>query len=475
MNKKKLSEYNAKNSNADHPSDLVGAYLLHEEQGGTLYDFLKQYDFDTREEIAQSVRELAYSIAGDRYLNDKDVQRNNVHAKCVAKRFSDIVLKVDKFDKYPNSISGELWHGGYSRQRLNERTKEFFSVKPNAKAFNKACEDIKKIYSLSDSDINKLHFFVEQVKAGASFPNSLRRMLYIWGVAKMTGKTTSATMLTCLLNGDDNENNISHYSTSLAVEMQIKTFAVPKISECNAALMDECFYSDMGKTYADFKRFITSSNGSARLPFGQSFEWEGQPNYIATSNDSLQKFIKDWGDRRYLAIEFKAKPTQQLSFEEIKSLWRSFVINSQRVKEWKVWADELAPTSNEIGERQERANEFEIEMCQKDFLDFIFNIDLNGNESPANPQNHISLKKFVDYFATHGAGQQEANKRRGEIESAVLKVFGARYGTQTYWLATTLKAKAKELNTKINGVGLVNEELPFQKLDYGNKKGSLFF
>lgn len=457
----KLNELKANNSNADHPSDLVAAYLRHEEKGGTLYDFLRLYDFESREEIANAVRDLSYAIAGDRYLNDKDVQRNNIHAKCIAKRFSDIVLRVDKFDKYPIAISGELWHGGYSRQRLADRTRAFFDVAPDTTKFAAVCRDIMATYSLSETDINKLHFFVEQVKAGAAFPNSLRRMLYIWGVAKMTGKTTTATMLTCLLNGDENESNISHYSTALSTEMQIKAFAVPKIAECNVALMDECFYADMGKTYADFKRFMTSSNGSARLPFGQSFEWIGQPNYIATSNDSLQKFIKDWGDRRYLAIEFKEKPTEQLTFDEIKEMWRVFVQNSARTKEWKAWADELAPAANEIGERQERSAEFEIEIQQKDFIDWVFSIDLNGNESPANTNNHISLKKFVEFFANHGTGPAEAYKRRGEIEAAVIKVYGPKYSTQPYWLATRLKERAAELRAASYKSTEQSVELPF--------------
>ena len=304
------------------------------------------------------------------------------------------------------------------------------------------------MYSLTDVDVEKIHFFVEQTKAGDKFPNSLRRMLYIWGSIMKTGKTTSATMLVSLLNGDTDESNIARYSSTLANEMQVKSFAVPKISECNAVLMDECFFADMGKMYADFKRFITSSNGRARLPYGQEFEWTGQPNYIATSNDSLQKFIKDWSDRRYLSVEFKAKPTERLSFEEIKALWAAFVLNSQRTKDWSAWADELAPVSEEKGDRTEVADELEIDLRKLDMLERVLAMN-TPTKSPASAQNHVALKTFVDWFS-ESMGVMEAHKRRAEIEAAVIKVYGERYSTTNYWLLTSLQETAQRLKNEIN-------------------------
>jgi hypothetical protein len=102
----------------------------------------------------------------------------------------------------------------------------------------------------------------------------------------------------------------------------------------------------MGKTYADFKRFMTSSGGRSRLPFGQEFAWEGYPNYVATSNDPLRKFIKDWDDRRYLSIEFKTQPTERLEFDTIYELWRIFIVGSSRELSWYDLAERIAQTSN---------------------------------------------------------------------------------------------------------------------------------
>lgn len=263
-----------------------------------------------------------------------------------------------------------------------------------------------------------------------------------------TGKTTSATMLVSLLNGDPDYGNIARYSSTLATEMQVKSFAVPKISECNAVLMDECFFADMGKMYADFKRFMTSSNGRARLPYGQEFEWTGQPNYIATSNDSLRKFIKDWSDRRYLSVEFKSKPTERLDFAEIKQLWADFVLNSKRTKEWSAWADELAPMSEEKGDRTEVTEELEIDLRKLEMLERVLALN-TPSKSPACAQNHVALKTFVDWFS-ETMGVMEAHKRKAEIEAAVIKVYGARYSTTNYWLLSALQESAQNMKNEIN-------------------------
>ena len=445
----KLTQYNTTDGGRENPCELVSAFMLWEREGGTLSSWLEQFDFDTREEIEKAIRLFIRTVTLDDYMRKKHLEEENPYAAAVFTRYSKIMTDANRLDKYPVSLSGEIWHGGFSRKRLESRTAALFgSVTPDASKYAEACERIKRVYSLTDVDVEKIHFFVEQTKAGDKFPNSLRRMLYIWGSTMKTGKTTSATMLVSLLNGDTDESNIARYSSTLANEMQVKSFAVPKISECNAVLMDECFFADMGKMYADFKRFITSSNGRARLPYGQEFEWTGQPNYIATSNDSLQKFIKDWSDRRYLSVEFKAKPTERLSFEEIKALWASFVLNSQKTKDWSAWADELAPVSEEKGDRTEVADELEIDLRKLDMLERVLAMN-TPTKSPASAQNHVALKTFVDWFS-ESMGVMEAHKRRAEIEAAVVKVYGERYSTTNYWLLTSLQETAQRLKNEIN-------------------------
>ena len=436
-----------KNSSHDNPSEMVSGYLFADAELRTFAEWLQDYDFSTQAEIEYAVRLFLSVICSDAYINRKHLDEINPQADKIAKRFKKIVYDEEKSSRFCKKMASEVWNEGYADKLRKARTAKMFHVEQSAEEFRKAWNTIKEIYGLSDLDLNKIHFFVEQVKDDGNFPNSLRRMLYIWGREKMTGKTTSASYIVATLNGFYDIDKISEMSSSLAYEMQIRNYAVPRISECNAVLMDECFYSDMGKTYADFKKFLTSSNGRARLPYGQEFEWHGYPNYVATSNEPLQKFIKDWGDRRYLSVEFKTKPTKKLTIPEVGELWRTFIINSARSKSWTEWAQELEPIAEEVGEMEEVASEFEVELQQSGFINFLLNKDKAKNRYSAD--NKITLKVFVDYFSL-SVGSVQAQKRKSEIEKAVINVFGDRYSTTNYWMLDELQKKASELLEKIN-------------------------
>ena len=436
-----------RNSSHDNPSEMVSGYLFADAELRTFAEWLQDYDFTTQAEIEQAVRLFLSVICSDAYINRKHLDEINPQADKIAKRFKKIVYDEEKSSRFCKKMASEVWNEGYADKLRKERTAKMFHVEQSEKEFKNAWNTIREIYGLSDMDLNKIHFFIEQVKDDGNFPNSLRRMLYIWGREKMTGKTTSASYIVATLNGFYDIDKISEMSSSLAYEMQIRNYAVPRISECNAVIMDECFYSDMGKTYADFKKFLTSSNGRARLPYVQEFEWHGYPNYVATSNEPLQKFIKDWGDRRYLSVEFKTKPTKKLSIPEVGELWRTFIINSTRSKSWTEWAQELEPIAEEVGEMEEVASEFEVELQQSGFINFLLNKDKAKNRYSAD--NKITLKVFVDYFS-NSVGAVQAQKRKSEIEKAVINVFGDRYSTTNYWMLDELQKKASELLEKIN-------------------------
>ena len=116
----KMTSVCATNSTREKPSDLVRMYIEHEENGGTVSTFLTRFEFESREEIGKAVRDLAFAIVGDRWVSDKYTQETVVRMKCLHKRFSNICTNPDKFDKYPMALSGELWHGGYSRKRVEQ-------------------------------------------------------------------------------------------------------------------------------------------------------------------------------------------------------------------------------------------------------------------------------------------------------------------------------------------------------------------
>lgn len=454
----KISDLSTTNDKGNaEPSQLVARFIAAEEEHQTIGDFVQQFDFDSEDEMRNAIVDIITAIACDDYLCDKNLASKNRRRYALWVRTKKIFWDANKLRQYPSGVAGEAWVR-YSRTRMNQRCKEMWGdVKADEAVFAETCERIKAIYSLNDTDIDKMRFFVEQVKAGEAFPNSLRRMLYIWGDAKKTGKTTSATMLVSILNGDENENHISRYSSKLSDEMQIGGFKVPRIAQCNCVMMDECFFADMGKVYADFKRFLTSSDGRARLPYGQEFQWFGRPNYIATSNDPVNQFIKDWDDRRYCSVEFKTRPTEQLDFPEIKALWKSFVVNSTPADSWQRWSERLMETATETGSRSVIKSEYEIELEKTKFYNFIN--EMKGGSYKLSNENRITLRTIITYFGDEG--QTQSAKHRDEIRKAMVAVFGETYQGRNFWLLPDIKEKLESIRRESDGDGKSNEALPF--------------
>lgn len=465
----KINELSKNNDKGNRePSQLVGMLIAAMEQHQSIGDFMQQFDFDSEEEMKVAIADTIAAVYCDEYMRDKNLQAAEPLRYAIYARAKKIMMDANKLKSFPASVAGEAWVR-YSHDRMKQRCLDMWgNVEADEALFVDTCERIKHIYQLTDTDIDKMRFFVEQVKAGGNFPNSLRRMLYIWGDAKKTGKTTSATMLVSILNGDEDENNISRYSSKLSDEMQIGGFKVPRIAQCNCVLMDECFFADMGKVYSDFKRFLTSSDGRARLPYGQEFVWHGRPNYVSTSNDPLSQFIKDWDDRRYCSIEFKAKPTEKLDFPEIKALWKSFVVNSTPADTWQRWSDRLMETAEEIGSRTVAKNEYEVELRQARFYAYI--TQMSGG-SKWSADNRVTLKKIIAYFSEID-GVAQAAKNRDEIRKAMVSVFGetavVNKKQSNFWFLDELKEKVEEIrNDNMNAApdGEVQEKqekvLPF--------------
>ena len=456
----KITEYNATNSTSDRPSDLAAAFIEANDKGDTMVAFLSRFDFDSQDEIRFAVIDLCKAICDDKWLGSKQTQMSIPSMKCLLRRFTDIYSKQDKMDKYPQAISGEMWHGDYARTKREKVVSRMFDRPRDLTRYNAAYERMVACYGLSEMDEKKMHFFVCQVRAGREFPDSLRRMLYLWGRTKKTGKTTLAKALVCVLNGSEDIEEYTKFATDLQTEMKIKTFSVPKIAECRCAMMDECFFADMSKVYADFKKMITERDGSARLPYGQEFQWKGLPNYISTSNEPLVAFIKDWNDRRYLSINFESEPKETMTDGEVIELVKEYCVNAPDI-DFHEWADELYKKANEKGEKTERAEEFALEMQKEEFLSYIKNATyIAGNRFAAD--NRISAKWFVDFFVRSMG--TEAHKRRAEILEAARMVFGEKYNDR-FWLLDDLRKRADEI---ARGDG--EEEEAQNKLDEDTEK-----
>ena len=182
-------------STTDNPCELVSALLLHLDKFGTFSEFIGMFHFGTCEEMSRGVAYLVKAVCLDKFMRSKPLREVNPFAYSVWVRFNRIFTDQTRFDKFAIATAGEIWNGGYSRTLIKQRTAELLAQEPDEERFAQVCERIKYVYQLTDADVEKLRFFVEQVKAGDVFPNSLRRMLYIWGEAKKTGKTTEMALM----------------------------------------------------------------------------------------------------------------------------------------------------------------------------------------------------------------------------------------------------------------------------------------
>ena len=137
----KITEYKTTDGGNDNPCALVSNYLLFEQDGGTLATWLQQFEFDTREEIEKAVRLFIRTVSLDGYMRKKHLDEINPYAAAVFARYSKIMTDASRLDKYPVVLSGEIWHGGYCRKRLEARTPALFgTVQPDPEKFAEACE-----------------------------------------------------------------------------------------------------------------------------------------------------------------------------------------------------------------------------------------------------------------------------------------------------------------------------------------------
>jgi len=402
---------------------------------------LQEFDFNDEREVAQSIRRCYECIIADAYLRSDDVRKNNPILLSFYNRYKKHYTTI-AFEGYCENTAKQMWLSFFAKKKRDEQLAKLIQSTPQQELYEQASERLKKIYKFTNEDITKLKLFCVQALKGRSFPDSLRRMLYLYSEEKKTGKTTFARVLAEVLNGWECYEDSNLFNSQLSIEMQIQNYSVPKVAQYNCVVLDECFYSDMQKTYARFKEIITSRDGEGRLPYGQPFKWEGVRNYIATSNENLSTFIADWSDRRYYNIDFKGVP-EQVSELELFALIKQFVNNVNTDN----YTAEITLNYNELevsGTKTINCNDYKIEMQQELFVKWLQDMNCDCDKKFA-IVNRLTTKKIVEYFASQ-KGSNAMNQRK-EIERAFTDVYGEKYNGQ-YWLLPDIKKKIKELSNE---------------------------
>lgn len=433
---RKLNDLSAA-STSNQMSDLTAEIV----KTNSIQLLLQEYDFQTEKEVAQSIRRCYECIIADAFLRSDEVRKNNPILLSFYNRYKKHYTTIS-FEGYCENTAKQMWLSFFAKKKRDEQLQQLINVEPRRDLYEQASKRLKAIYNFTDEDIIKLKLFCTQAMKGRSFPDSLRRMLYLYSETKKTGKTTFARVLAEVLNGWQSYEDSNLFNSQLSIEMQIQNYSVPKVAQYNCVVLDECFYTDMQKTYSRFKEIITSRDGEGRLPYGQPFKWEGVRNYIATSNENLTTFIADWSDRRYYNIDFKGLP-EQVDEQELFNIVSQFVTNINTDN----YINEININYNNLevnGTRTINCNDYIIEMQQDVFTKWLIDMNCDCDKKFA-IINRLTTKRIVEYFA----GQRGSNaiNQRKEIERAFTEIFGEKYNGQ-YWLLPDIKKKINELNNE---------------------------
>lgn len=234
------------------------------------------------------------------------------------------------------SIADISWNGVICRRNLAENVAKIFKGKPEHKKYIEAVSKIRKIWGFTEKEVDAIRYFVCQTRHERHNP-SLNKDIYIWGSAKQTGKTTIARAIVTILNGDEFDH-YGKYESTFSTEMSFNDHDLPLAALYNAVLLDEAMPKDSKKSYGTIKRILTSSSCNYNPKFRQVINIKCKRFYFCTSNDDIIDFIQDDKERRFIAINMENKP-EQVSFDDIYSLWLQFCVNATPEDDWQKWYD----------------------------------------------------------------------------------------------------------------------------------------
>lgn len=235
--------------------------------------------------------------------------------------------------KKTKSIAEFAWVTSINHKKLEDNVNKYFST-PDKDKYKLAHDRLMDIYGFKAKDMDAFRFFVCQTLHIGHNP-SMNKSLYLHGIRKQTGKTTTARALATILNGDKFDN-FGQYESTLSTEMQYNEHDLPLGARYNAVILDESMPKDSRKAYGQIKQVMTSNSCKYNQKFGSITRIPCKRFYICTSNEPIVEFIQDKSERRFYAIEMKSKP-KQISFEDIYQLWFDFCTNCEPETDWQKW------------------------------------------------------------------------------------------------------------------------------------------
>ncbi len=400
------------------PQQIPNKKLIDVVHANSLENWAKYQTFDSLEKLQNEIIHILKVAVVSPILQNKTLQElfPPIYTFCVYANSTD---RRGKIVSEAEKIAEAAWWGDLAQLRLKEKTDKIFNVTPDPKKYKKVSQKIKDIWGFNDIEIDAFRYFVCQSRHEGHNP-SMNKSLYLWSGKKRTGKTTLARAIASILNGEKTVIAGAKFESTFNKELQINDHDLPMAAQYNVCILDEAMPKDSRKSYGRVKSMLTSNTCSYNQKFGKIRSIAVKRYYLYTSNDDISDFIQDTSERRFIQINMEKMPNQ-ISFEDIYSIWLEFAQNCTPETDWQEWYNTFEDVD---GMERKDISFFKDELLSnKNILSIINN----------RFEYTLTLKFFSDILITGKPTRDERKALQKAITELVGKPNGYRWSRKVVY------------------------------------------
>ena len=427
--------------------ELIGSEILQKViKCDNINDYINAATFDSQEEI----RDLCNKIYCD-FLNEPCFLApiRNI-GKIYGQRgisftiqMQNISKGVDNRDKWAEGTANQFWFGSNAIRCITKRVDELLTVERTNELYIKSVIDLRDAFGFSSLQIEMLKYFVCQSRDGDCPPHRYKA-IFIWGDNKGVGKTTIASTIVSILNGEKDISNTRKYESDLPQELGFKDHIAPLICSCRAVLLDEAMPKDSSKSYGSLKKRMTTSGAKVRFVFKNQIDIPAKPNYVFISNDPLETFVQDKSERRFFEFRIEEKK-KKLGYQQIYDLFLNFIQQCNRDQDWLEWSDSMAKETEVRGLESRNVDDIKSYFFAKGFYEKVefYNFEVTIG---------VFFKHVFDF---------DKNASKKTIRDCVVSIFGEPYRPSTWRKSDIIEVLDKKRQKDEEENYKEPEKLPF--------------